>query len=145
MAEAKNDKDKITAASIKERLKKIKGNKTDTEEIKLLETYLKHSDTVGDLNKKIKDAQKVLEQKVWDKYKTLSDDEIKTLVVDDKWISHLENSVQNEMQRISQRLTQRIKELAERYETPLPLQLEEVNALEKKVNAHLVKMGFVWN
>jgi type I restriction enzyme M protein len=67
------------------------------------------------------------------------------LVVDDKWISHLENAVQNEMQRISQRLTQRIKELADRYETPLPLQLDEVKALEKKVNAHLAKMGFVWN
>ena len=144
MAEAKNDKDKITAASVKERLKKVKGNKADAEEIKLLETYIKHSDKIADLNKKIKDAQKALEQKVWDKYKTLKDDEIKTLVVDDKWINHLENSVQNEMQRISQRLTQRIKELADRYETPMPLQLDEVKALEKKVNAHLTKMGFVW-
>ena len=144
MAEAKNDKDKITAASVKERLKKVKGNKADAEEIKLLETYIKHRDKIADLNKKIKDAQKALEQKVWDKYKTLKDDEIKTLVVDDKWINHLENSVQNEMQRISQRLTQRIKELADRYETPMPLQLDEVKALEKKVNAHLTKMGFVW-
>jgi len=145
MAEAKNDKDKITVASVKERLKKIKGNKAEADEIKLLETYIKLSDKIGELNKKIKDAQKALEQKVWDKYKTLSDYEIKTLVVEDKWISHLENSVQNEMQRISQRLTQRIKELADRYETPLPLQLDEVKALEKKVNAHLSKMGFVWN
>ena len=126
-------------------MKKIKGSKADAEEIKLLETYISHSDKIGELNKKIKDAHKALEQKVWDKYKTLSDDEIKTLVVDDKWISHLENSVQNEMQRISQRLTQRIKELADRYETPLPLQLDEVKALEKKVNAHLSKMGFVWS
>lgn len=145
MVDAKNDKEKITAASVKERLKKIKGNKADAEEIKLLETYLKHSDKIAELNKKIKEAQKALEQKVWDKYKTLSDDEIKTLVVDDKWISHLENSIQNEMQRISQRLTQRIKELADRYETPMPLQLDEVKELEKKVNAHLAKMGFVWN
>ncbi len=153
MAEAKNDKDKITTSSVKDRLKKIKpaltlskgANKTDAEEIKLLEAYLKHGDTVVDLNKKIKDAQKALEQKVWDKYKTLSEDDIKAIVVEDKWIRHLEHSVQNEMQRISQRLTQRIKELADRYETPSPLQLEEVKALEKKVNAHLSKMGFVWN
>jgi len=145
MADAKNDKEKITAASVKERLKKIKGNKSDAEEIKLLETYLKHSDKIAELNKKIKQTQKDLEQKVWDKYKTLSDDEIKTLVIDDKWISHLESAVQNEMQRISQRLTQRIKELADRYETPLPIQLDEVKALEKKVNAHLAKMGFIWN
>ena len=114
-------------------------------EAEILETYIKHSDKIGDLNKKIKEVQKALEQKVWDKYKTLTDEEIKTLVVDDKWISYLENAVQNEMQRISQRLTQRIKELADRYETPLPLQLDEVKELEKKVNAHLAKMGFVWN
>ncbi len=145
MAEAKNDKDKITSASVKDRIKKIKESKADAEEQKLLETYLKLSDKAGELNKKIKDVQKELEQKVWDKYKKLSDDEIKTLAVEDKWITYLQNAVQNEMQRISQRLTQRIKELAERYETPLPLQLKEVKELEEKVNAHLTKMGFEWN
>ena len=79
---------------------------------------------------------------MWDKYKTLSDDDLKRMVVDDKWISHLEHAVQNEMQRISQRLTQRIKELADRYETPLPAINKEVTELEKKVNAHLAKMGY---
>ena len=48
------------------------------------------------------------------------------------------------MERISQRLTQRIKKLAERYETPMPKQTIEVAALENKVNAHIKKMGFVW-
>ena len=47
---------------------------------------------------------------------------------------------QTEMERI----TQRIKELAERYETPLPKQTSEVKTLEEKVNTHLAKMGFVW-
>ena len=142
------------AATIKKSYRKLakdlhpdnnSGDKKIEDEITLITWYLKTLDEIGKLNKKIKDTKKALEQKVWDKYKALSDDEIKTLVVDDKWISHLENSVQNEMQRISQRLTQRIKELADRYETPLPLQLDEVKVLEKKVNAHLTKMGFVWN
>jgi len=56
----------------------------------------------------------------------------------------LERDVKTEMERISQRLTQRIKELAERYETPLPEQTEEVKLLEEKVNAHLAKMGFTF-
>ena len=81
---------------------------------------------------------------VWDKYKILSDDEIKNLVVNHKWISHLENAVQNEMHRISQRLTQRIKELVDRYETPMPLQMNEIKVLQEKVNSHLSKMGFLW-
>ena len=48
------------------------------------------------------------------------------------------------MERISQRLTGRIKELAERYETPLSVLTTEVDTLEQKVHAHLTKMGFVW-
>jgi type I restriction enzyme M protein len=144
LEDAKNDKDNITAASVKERLKSIKGNKNDMEEVEMLEVYLKHSERIGEINKQLKALQKSIEKKVWDKYKTLSDDDIKLLVVDHKWINHLENAVQNEMQRISQRLTQRIKELVERYEIPIPLQLHDVKSLEEKVNAHLTKMGFVW-
>ena len=47
LADAKNDKDKITAASAKERLKSIKGNKSDAEEIILLEYFLKQSDKIS--------------------------------------------------------------------------------------------------
>uniref|UniRef100_UPI0025FD96B7 N-6 DNA methylase n=1 Tax=uncultured Mucilaginibacter sp. TaxID=797541 RepID=UPI0025FD96B7 len=145
MVDAKNDKDKITAASIKDRLKKIKGSLFDKDERELLEAYLKLTDAQSELNKTIKEQKKELETLVWDKYPQLSDAEIKTLVVDDKWIQVMDDAIHTEMQRISQRLTQRINELADRYETPLPLQLNEVQALEEKVNAHLAKMGFLWN
>jgi len=60
------------------------------------------------------------------------------------WMATIEHTVKNEMQRISQRLTGRIKELAERYQTPMPKLIEEVNQWEEKVNAHLAKMGLVW-
>jgi type I restriction enzyme M protein len=48
------------------------------------------------------------------------------------------------MDRVSQQLTQRVKELAERYETPLPQMVGRVAAFEGKVNRHLEKMGFTW-
>jgi len=54
----------------------------------------------------------------------------------------LERDVKTEMEHISQRLTQRIKELAERYETPLPMQSDEVRRLEAVVYKHLGMMGF---
>jgi type I restriction enzyme M protein len=56
----------------------------------------------------------------------------------------LERDIKTEMERISHRLTGRIKQLAERYEVPLPALTSEVDALEKKVNRHLKNMGFVW-
>jgi type I restriction enzyme M protein len=145
MAEAKNDKDSITTPSVKERMKKIKGSKDDAAEYKLLTEYLKLNDDKAELSRKIATLQKELEDKVMSKYKLLTTDEIKALVVDDKWMQYLDHSVHTEMQRISQALTQRIKELAERYETPMPVMLNEVKHLEEKVNTHLAKMGFVWN
>ena len=45
---------------------------------------------------------------------------------------------------MSQQLTQRVKDLAERYETPMPQMLGRVAELEAKVNGHLEKMGFAW-
>jgi type I restriction enzyme M protein len=46
------------------------------------------------------------------------------------------------MDRVSQQLTQRVKELAERYETPLPQMTSHVAELEAKVLSHLESMGF---
>jgi type I restriction enzyme M protein len=113
------------------------------EEVRILTTYLALIDKQTELNKKIKDATSKLDNAVLKRYKTLTKDEIKQLVVDDKWMANIEHSIKTEMERISQRLTQRIKELAERYETPLPKQTSQVTELETKVMAHLQKMGFV--
>jgi type I restriction enzyme M protein len=142
MTDAKNDKDKITKASVQKRLKEL--TIEDKEEIKILQDYLKLSEQEAEANKKIKEAQDILEKKVLDKYKVLTKDEIKTLVVEDKWMAILGRDVKTEMDRISQRLTGRIKELAERYAMPMPLLTIEVDGLEKKVHSHLSKMGFVW-
>jgi type I restriction enzyme M protein len=66
-------------------------------------------------------------------------------VVDDKWVATLATSVQSELDRVSQALTGRIKQLAERYATPLPQLTEELDILASRVDEHLKKMGFVWN
>ncbi|OEU48715.1 MAG: hypothetical protein BA871_09660 [Desulfuromonadales bacterium C00003096] len=96
----------------------------------------------ADANKKIKDARKALDKKVIDRYKVLTEDEVKTMVVDDKWMAAISGDVKTEMERISQRLARRIKELAERYDSPMPAMNAQVDELEMKVNGHLEKMGF---
>ena len=78
------------------------------------------------------------------KYPALSIDEIKAIVVDKKWMHNIEQRITTEMDNISHRLTQRIKELAERYETPLPQLDSEVNDLTAKVEDHLKQMGLKW-
>ena len=63
--------------------------------------------------------------------------------MDDKWLAALCATIHGEMDRLSQQLTQRLKELADRYETPLPTLTAGVAELESTVNGHLERMGFV--
>jgi type I restriction enzyme M protein len=144
LEEAKNEKGKITKASVKARLKDIFAEPDTEDERTLLNTYLDLFEQETEAKKKVKNAQKLLEAKVTAKYKTLSEDEVKILVVEDKWLTTLASDVQTELNRISQALTGRIKELAERYATPLPQISEDVEVLTSKVDAHLMGMGFVW-
>ena len=67
---------------------------------------------------------------------------LRALVVDDKWLATLQADVQTELDRVSQALSGRIRQLAERYTTPLPELNAAVEALTAKVNGHLAKMGF---
>ena len=144
LAEVKSEKGAIIKGDIPKRIKEIKNDRDAIEELKVLESYLRLIDKESEGNKKIKEAYKELDKKVTAKYKTLTEQEIKILVVDDKWMASIENDVKTEMDRISQRLTQRIKELAQRYAEPLPRLTTEMMELETKVTNHLKAMGFRW-
>ena len=99
--------------------------------MKVLETYLDINDRTTELNGKLKVTVQALDEALLEKYWALTETEIKELVIDRKWTNTIEQAVTSELESISQRLTQRIKELAERYETPLPKQNTEVAALEE--------------
>ncbi len=139
--------DKINAAAVKERLREIKDNgeeKTAAEELAILRQWLKLADDETRLKRSLREAEAALDAKAYAHYPKLSETEIKTLVVERKWLAALEAMIHGEMDRVSQSLTQRVKQLAERYETPLPQLTAQVDALEARVAAHLEKMGFAW-
>lgn len=144
LEEAASEKEKITRASAKARLKDIFDDPDADEERALLNDYLGLLDQEAEASKKIREAQKALDHAVARKYAALDVDAVKTLVVDDKWLATLAADVQAELSRISQALTGRVKELAERYATPLPTLAAEVEMLSAKVEAHLQTMGFIW-
>lgn len=134
--------DKVNKANVTARLKEIKGDKEAKEEANVLNAWLKLSTQEADLKKAVKEAEAALDALAYAKYPRLSEAEIKTLVVEDKWLATISSAIHGEMDRISQALTQRVKELAERYETPLPKLADNVVNLSAKVEAHLRKMGF---
>ena len=63
-------------------------------------------------------------------------------MVHDKWMVAIDTAIQGEMDRISQALTRRVKELAERYASPLPKLTVRIAEIEAKANGQLKKMGF---
>ena len=144
LEEAKNDKDKLTKASATARLKEVKADKDAADERQALQEYLGLVEQESVVSSSVKTAQDALIAKVSAKYEQLTEADIKTLVVDDKWIATLAAAVQGELDRVSQTLTGRIRELAERYESPLPQIVDEVAALSVKVDEHMKKMGFTW-
>ncbi len=144
LEEIKNEKGNITKGSLKNRIKEIKDDPESVEELEVLEAYLKLVEDESDANKNVKDAMKALDKKVNEKYKALTEDEIKTLVVDMKWIPYIVREVNSEMDRVSHRLASRIKELAERYDETLSRLEDEVKSYSVKIEQHLERMGFEW-
>ena len=140
--EAKTDKGKLTRASVNARIKEIMYDKDAAEERQKLDAYLGLIEKEAAAGKRLKDAQKALDAQVAAKYARLTTEEIQTLVVDDKWLTMIGIDVQGELARVSQALTGRIRQLAERYATPLPKLVQEVEALAARVDAHLARMGF---
>ena len=138
--------DKVNKANVTQRLKELRSKATRIveDEAAVLNDWLKLNNEESDLKKRLKEAEAALDTKAYAQYPKLTESEIKTLVVDDKWLAALDAAIHSEMDRVSQQLTQRVKELAERYETPMPQMVDRVAELEAKVNCHLERMGFAW-
>lgn len=158
--------DKINVAAVKERLHEIEGvvkaeikaakrgkcggmvdNEPDdgiSDELRVLLEWLKLAAEESALKKRVKEADAALDAAAHARYPKLTEAEVQVLVVDDKWLATLDATVHSEMDRLSQQLTSRVKELEERYESPLPQLNERVAELESRVSRHLQKMGFVW-
>lgn len=142
LAEAKTEKGDLSQASIKARLKDIKDDPDADEERQHLLTYLEGLSQKGEVSKAIKAAQQALDAEVAATYTRLSEAETRTLLIDDKWLATIGGAVHSELDRVSQALARRIKQLAERYATPLPELEARAEALRAQVAEHLKRMGF---
>ncbi|MBI2944437.1 MAG: N-6 DNA methylase, partial [Candidatus Wallbacteria bacterium] len=142
--EGEGDKQKIAPKAVKARLKEIGKDALYAEERAALEAYTDLLEQQTEAKAKRKAAQEELDRKIDARYAKLTEAEIQKLVVEDKWMARLSAAVQGELDRVSQTLTGRIRELAERYATPLPKLTEEVERLAARVEEHLAKMGATW-
>jgi len=95
------------------------------------------------VGKAVKEAQAALAAKALEKYCKLSEAEVKTLVMEDKWLEAIRAGIEGEVQRLTQALANRVKELEERYAETLKQLEDDVDLASEKVEAYLKKMGLV--
>ena len=148
LADAVNDSGNITASSVKARLKALTPNLTmlhetqeNDDEHDALEHCLSLLDAKSKAERAVKDAQLALDEQVLAHYATLTETEIKTLVVEDKWFASIQSAIDGEVQRLTQALTARVQELEKRYAQPLPDLERELEMFSEKVEGHLRQMG----
>lgn len=144
LEEVKNDKGRITKTLLTARIKEIKRDPDSAEEMKLLAEINRLFEQESSLKARQKALEKELEQQAMSKISQLSSEEIKSLLVDDKWLACLQNDLRQSIDLISHQLSSQLQELVERYAQPLPQIEQEVAELSKKVEEHLRKMGFTW-
>lgn len=135
---------KITDASLKKREKLLKDTKSDKEERDVISCYIDLRSSISAAKRVIRVCNTNLLELVVGKYNELSSDEVRDMVVDDKWFGILTHRLEEQMAQISQQLTSSVVSLVERYESTLPELDRTAQELEDKVTAHLRTMGFNW-
>ena len=136
-----HDKGKVTKASVNELLKVLSADPECDEDREILRRCLSLLDAASSAGKAAKEAQAALAERTLSRYATLTEAEIKTLVIEDKWLASLQTAVTVEAARRVQCLAARIGTLEDRYAEPLP-QIEcKVETDAATVTGHLKRMG----
>jgi type I restriction enzyme M protein len=137
--------DKVNKAAVNARIKEIRKDPEAAEELAVLREWLELSDEEAATKKALKAAEAHLDDQAYGRYDSLTDAELRDLVVKGKWLTSLEQAIAAEVEHVSQALTGRLRQLGERYGEDLPAISERVEELEARVAGHLERMGFTWN
>src|SRR5690606_174745 len=95
--------DKMAKAEVSARLKEIKGHigkdQDARDEAAVLTRWLELSERETALKRTMKEQDAALDTLAYDKYPMLTEAEIKTLVIDNKWMTRLAADVRGELER----------------------------------------------
>lgn len=144
LADCLNDKDAVDQKQVTAKLKRLQKTDPQGEDTRILTEYAALSKRAKEQAKLVKDLYAALDQLEKDKYPTLTEEEIKELLVNRKWYYTIFDGISALYAATSHSMAGRILELAERYKHPLPELEKDVADYESKVKAHLERMGFTW-
>ena len=99
---------------------------------------------VSEAKTQLKQLRQALDERIMAKYTALSDDEIRSLLIDKKWFFGIHEGVDSRYESLTSEFVNRVTELVSRYEATLPQLARQSAELELRVLDHLREMGFAW-
>ncbi|MGL2860136.1 type I restriction-modification system subunit M [Helicobacter pylori] len=130
---------KINESVLKKELK----NATDLEDKKILKTALEWLEAKNKVLKMKNKAHEELELKAFHQYKNLELNEIKDLIIKDKWLNSLKNALENKILKRINAFASALNEIISSYSNSLLELDKEVKESESKVLEHLKDLGIV--
>jgi type I restriction enzyme M protein len=141
LEEAISDNGKVTKVSANARLKKARYEKAEQEEIQALQHVIDLFNAKSIAEVQANEAKGTLDTATLAQYGKLTEDDVKSLVVDDKWAAIIQGRIINEVNALTLTLVARIEQLGDRYAATLDALDSELRILEAKTAAHLAEMG----
>lgn len=135
------DSDKITKASASAQLKKARHEKADRNEIESLQNVIDLFNAESIAKTDYKEALDALNTEILQQYGKLTEDDVKTIVLDDKWKATVTSNVVSVADALTLNLVSRVTELAHRYAQTEGSIIRELERLNAKVHEHLSSMG----
>ncbi|MUU34113.1 type I restriction-modification system subunit M [Helicobacter pylori] len=130
---------KINESVLKKELK----NATDPEDKQILKTALEWLEAKNKALKMKNKAYEELELKAFHQYKNLEINEIKDLIIKDKWLNSLKNALENKIQKRINAFISALNEIISSYSNSLLELDKEVKESESKVLEHLKDLGLM--
>ncbi|EMG98989.1 type I restriction-modification system subunit M [Helicobacter pylori] len=130
---------KINESVLKKELK----NATDLEDKKILKTALEYLEAKNKALKMKNKAYEELELKAFHQYKNLEINEIKDLIIKDKWLNSLKNALENKIQKRINAFISALNTIISSYSNSLLELDKEVKESESKVLEHLKDLGLM--
>ncbi len=134
--------EKLSKTSAGKFIKEYKDDISYQSELELLKNYLELIADKSKKEKQVKEKKEKLSKLTAIKYRELTIEEIKNILVNDKWKKALFDLFSEFLYALFDKMENRIKELGKRYDKTLDELEQEYNELKQQVQNHLTSMGF---
>ncbi|WP_033789435.1 type I restriction-modification system subunit M [Helicobacter pylori] len=133
------DELKVNESVLKKELK----NATDPEDEQILKTALELLEAKNKAQKAKNKADEALELKAFHQYKKLEIEEIKDLIINDKWLKRLKNALEDKILKRINAFSSALNAIIANYSNSLLELDKEVKESESKVLEHLKDLGLM--